>query len=97
LQANPNKTKEKGLDFLGFLWPNPDFSTGYSRKNKKNFPPLNSPPGLRSKAASDSYLQGFRLIRPFEFASTLDPKNSEAASNRCALSTFPATIDRNPE
>jgi hypothetical protein len=30
MQANANKTKEKGLDFLGFLWPNSDFSMGYS-------------------------------------------------------------------
>jgi hypothetical protein len=28
-QINPRKTKEKGLDFLGFLWPNWDFSKGY--------------------------------------------------------------------
>jgi hypothetical protein len=30
VQINPRKTKEKGLDFLGFLWPNRDFSTRYS-------------------------------------------------------------------
>jgi hypothetical protein len=35
LQANPNKTKQKSLDFLGFLWPNRDFSEGYGEKNKK--------------------------------------------------------------
>jgi hypothetical protein len=29
LQINPSKSKEKGLDFLGFLWWNPDFSMGY--------------------------------------------------------------------
>jgi hypothetical protein len=28
-QINPRKSKEKGLDFLGFLWPNRDFSMGY--------------------------------------------------------------------
>jgi hypothetical protein len=28
-QTKPNKSKEKGLDFLGFLWPNWDFSKGY--------------------------------------------------------------------
>jgi hypothetical protein len=35
-QANPNKTKQKSLDFLGFVRPNRDFSMGYERKNKKN-------------------------------------------------------------
>ena len=29
IQAKPNKTKRKSLDFLGFLWPNWDFSMGY--------------------------------------------------------------------
>ena len=28
-QAKPSQTKENGLDFLGFLRPNRDFSTGY--------------------------------------------------------------------
>jgi hypothetical protein len=32
LHVNPRKTKEKCLDFL---WPNRDFSTGYSEKTKK--------------------------------------------------------------
>jgi hypothetical protein len=36
VQANPNKTKQKSLDFLGFIRPNRDFSMGYERKNKKN-------------------------------------------------------------
>jgi hypothetical protein len=34
-QANPNKTKQKSLDFLGFIRPNRDFSMGYDGKNKK--------------------------------------------------------------
>jgi hypothetical protein len=34
-QANPNKSKQKGLDLLGFIRPNRDFSMGYGRKNKK--------------------------------------------------------------
>ena len=29
MQANPRKSKEKSLHFLGFLWPNWDFSMGY--------------------------------------------------------------------
>ena len=29
IQAKPNKTKQKSLDFLGFLWSNRDFSMGY--------------------------------------------------------------------
>ncbi len=29
IQAKPNKTKQKSLDFLGFLRPNRDFSMGY--------------------------------------------------------------------
>jgi hypothetical protein len=36
VQANPNKTKQKSLDFLGFIRPNRDFSMGYEQKNKKN-------------------------------------------------------------
>jgi hypothetical protein len=35
-QANPNKTKQKSLDFLGFIRPNRDFSKGCEQKNKKN-------------------------------------------------------------
>ena len=35
VQANPNKTKQNSLDLLGFIRPNPDFSMGYKRKNKK--------------------------------------------------------------
>jgi hypothetical protein len=31
-QANPNKTKQKSLGLLGFIWWNWDFSKGYSRK-----------------------------------------------------------------
>jgi hypothetical protein len=33
VQINPNKTKQICLDFLGFIRPNWDFSTGYARKN----------------------------------------------------------------
>jgi hypothetical protein len=29
IQAKPNKTKQKSFDFLGFPWPNRDFSMGY--------------------------------------------------------------------
>jgi hypothetical protein len=35
VQTNPNKTKQKSLDFLGFVRPNRDFSKGYERKIKK--------------------------------------------------------------
>jgi hypothetical protein len=35
-QINPNKTKQKSLDFLGFVRPNRDFSKGCEQKNKKN-------------------------------------------------------------
>jgi hypothetical protein len=35
-QINPNKTKQKSLDFLGLIGPNRDFSMGYEQKNKKN-------------------------------------------------------------
>ena len=31
-EANPNKTKQKSLDLLGFIRPNRDFSMGYGRK-----------------------------------------------------------------
>jgi hypothetical protein len=30
IQTKPNKSKEKSLVFLGFLWPNSNFSKGYS-------------------------------------------------------------------
>jgi hypothetical protein len=33
IQINPRKTKEKGLDFLGFLWQNLDFSMSYRESN----------------------------------------------------------------
>jgi hypothetical protein len=36
VQINPNKTKQKSLDFLGFIRPNRGFSKGYEQKNKKN-------------------------------------------------------------
>jgi hypothetical protein len=34
-QTNPNKTKQKSLDFLGFIRPNRGFSKGYEQENKK--------------------------------------------------------------
>ena len=46
IQANPNKTKQNRLDFLGFIWPIWGFSTGYEQKNKKICLRLNSPRGL---------------------------------------------------
>ena len=36
-QINPRKTKQKGLDFLAFSWPNWDFSMGYSESKVKSF------------------------------------------------------------
>jgi hypothetical protein len=36
MQGKPNKTKENCLDFLGFLWPNRDFSMCYSKSKIKN-------------------------------------------------------------
>ena len=42
VQENPSKPKEKHLVFLGFRWPNWDFSEGYGRKNKKIDLPSNS-------------------------------------------------------
>ena len=36
MQGNPRKTKEKSLDFLGFLWSNRDFSMGYDESKQKN-------------------------------------------------------------
>jgi hypothetical protein len=46
LQGNPSKSKEKGLYFLGFLWPIRAFSESYSGKNKKIRRLLNSRPRL---------------------------------------------------
>jgi hypothetical protein len=31
IQAKPNKTKQKGLDLLGFIRPNRAFSMGYGQ------------------------------------------------------------------
>jgi hypothetical protein len=53
VQGDPRKSKEKGLDLFGLLWPNRAFSKGYRRKNKKIRLRLNSRPGLR-----DSPLRG---------------------------------------
>jgi hypothetical protein len=50
MQGNSNKTKQKGLHFLLFAWPNRDFSKGCGQKNKKIGHPLNSPSRLRRGA-----------------------------------------------
>jgi hypothetical protein len=34
-QANPNSSKQEGLDFLGFIRPNRDFSKGYGDSKQK--------------------------------------------------------------
>jgi hypothetical protein len=47
MQENPNKSKEKSLDFLEFPWPIRGFSMGYDGKNKKNSLRLNSRRRLR--------------------------------------------------
>jgi hypothetical protein len=52
VQANPKESKEKSLHFLGFLWWNLDFSTGYSGKNKKIPLRSNSRSGLCADVAS---------------------------------------------
>ena len=62
----PNKSKEnqeKLLAFLGFLWPNRDFSKGYSGKNKKI---ISVPVRLLgcARAASSSFLP----VRPTRLA-----------------------------
>ena len=46
-QANPRKSKQKGLDLVVFLWPNLDFSMGYSGKNKKISIPTKTRPGCK--------------------------------------------------
>jgi hypothetical protein len=38
MQGNPRKSKEKSLDFLGFLWRNQGFSMGYGESKQKNLP-----------------------------------------------------------
>jgi hypothetical protein len=35
MQGNAKKSKQKGLDFLGNVLPNRDFSMSYEQKNKK--------------------------------------------------------------
>jgi hypothetical protein len=35
MQGKPKKTKQKGLEFLVFPWPNLDFSIGYSKSKEK--------------------------------------------------------------
>ena len=56
MQANPRKTKEKSLDFVGFLWWNWGFSIGYDRKNKKILSILTRVPGCVRKPS--------RLVHP---------------------------------
>ena len=51
IQANPNKTKQNCLDFLGFIRPNWDLSVGYAKKNKKICSRLHSSRGLCAKAS----------------------------------------------
>ena len=51
IQANPNKTKQNCLDFLGFIRPNWDLSVGYVKKNKKICSRLHSHHGLCAKVA----------------------------------------------
>jgi hypothetical protein len=71
-QAKPNKTKQKGLDLLGFIRPNRDFSMGCGEKNKNSLRPRSSPsaPGRRAgfspsgEYATDSgFLKGFVIDR----------------------------------
>jgi hypothetical protein len=50
-QTNPNKSKKKRLDWLGFIRPNRDFSMGYSGKNKKT---LRSRSGCISNVSATS-------------------------------------------
>ena len=39
IQGKPNKTKEKSLDFLVFLWSFRGFSMGYGESKTKNLFP----------------------------------------------------------
>ena len=50
IQAKPNKTKQKSLDFLGFLWPNLDFSMGYGESKQKNLFPRHTVPQMSQNA-----------------------------------------------
>jgi hypothetical protein len=59
IQINPSKTKQKSLDFLGFIRPNRDFSMGYARKNKK------------IRLASQVVVQGVSRAFRLSFSSTL--------------------------
>jgi hypothetical protein len=52
-QAKPNKSKQNGLDLLGFIRPNRDFSKSYAGKNKKNPVSLPVAPGLSQDAGFD--------------------------------------------
>jgi hypothetical protein len=52
VQGNARKSKEKSLHFLGFLWCNRDFSTGYSGKKKKIPCASNSPAKLWADLSS---------------------------------------------
>jgi hypothetical protein len=61
VQAKPNKTKQKSLDFLGFIRPNRDFSMGYEQKNKKN--PLASQVVCKT-SQTDSEVSFFSLRLP---------------------------------
>jgi hypothetical protein len=63
IQIIPNKSKQKSLDLLGFLWPIRDFSKGYTRKNKKICFGLNSRRRLRPTVSCVPLSPLARLVR----------------------------------
>jgi hypothetical protein len=52
MQGKPKKTKQKGLEFLVFPWPNLDFSMGYSESKEKIRPTLGKPVLVANARAS---------------------------------------------
>jgi hypothetical protein len=82
LQANPNKTKQKSLDLLGFIWPIRDLSVGYAAKNKKN-------PGSRLRLCAERLKQADLSQTSFPFV--LGPpgcSQGSATDNRNYLALF---------
>src|ERR1700722_14484755 len=78
IQANPNKTKQNCLDFLGFIRLNWDLSVGYAKKTKKSAPVF-----IRGMGCA----QRSRSPRP------IDPTRSRSRGLQTYIESFAAGAD----
>jgi hypothetical protein len=101
-QTKPNKTKQNGLDFLGFIRPKRDFPMGYGRKNKKNRlasqvvcetsqrTPLPLQPNAFSKGPGLIRRLGKGIARIFDFRNKMHVLAASAVgggSRRCGMAS----------